>query len=327
MSSYRHISSGVNSTIEYVKARKEGRVKSLKTSFNKLNNNLLGGVDWGRIFTIAGQSGSGKTTIMEQIKKDFFDLNENDFEVLSFEFEMLVEDQLTRYAASRLDFSLKEIYSAKEALSDSGFAQVEKVLQEKSTQPLFYVDNPTTVDKIREIILTFASERDLLGTNKGLVVTIDHVLLTKGKDGQEEKAIIDSLMGMLNELKKYFAHIGLRSLFVCLAQLNREIEKMERVSNPMFHFPTRNDLFAASSIYHTSDYVLISHRPATIVGIGKGYGPPRNNFPDGYPLKYPNDPTRDMVYWHLIKERFGNTGVWALAEDFKHSRLEEVNIK
>jgi len=246
--------------------------------------------------TIAGQSGSGKSTVLENLKKDFIDLNEENFEVLSFEFEMLIEDQIARYASSVTGKSLKQIYSATEQLSEEDFLNIKKIVERRKAAPIFYVDNAGTPEQIRETVLRFATERDLLKRNFGLVVTIDHVLLTKGKAGDQEKEKIDSLMEVLNELKKYFAHIGIRCLIVCLAQLNRDIEKPDRVENPIYHFPNRNDIFAASSIYHTSDYVVISHRPATIIGIKKGYGPQRTNFPDGYPLKYPKDPNRDMVY-------------------------------
>jgi replicative DNA helicase len=251
---------------------------------------------------------------------------EEKFEILSFEFEMLVEDQLARFASSKTGKSVKEIYSGTESLADKDFELVQSVLEERKKAPIFYVDNAGTTDQIRQTILTFAAERQLLSKGMGLVVTVDHVLLTKGKASEAEKEKIDSLMEMLNDVKKYFAHIGLRCITICLSQLNREIEKPERIDNPSLHFPNRNDIFAASSIYHTSDYVLISHRPADITGISKGYGPKRKNYPDGYPLKYPDDPSRDMVYWHLIKERFGKPVVIALAENFNQSKIEEVTI-
>jgi len=41
----RHISSGIDSTIDYINKLRTGRIKSLKTSFSKLNKALLNGVD------------------------------------------------------------------------------------------------------------------------------------------------------------------------------------------------------------------------------------------------------------------------------------------
>ncbi len=235
-----------------------------------------------------GQSGSGKSTILEQLKKDFIDLNKPDFEILSFEFEMLIEDQLARYVSSLGKYTIKELYSAASPLSKEAFDEVEKALEKRNSVPVYYVDNPGTPSQIQETILTFISERQLLSKNLGLVITIDHILLTKGRTGDNEKEIVDALMDVLNDIKKYCAHIGLRCLIISLGQLNRDIERVERVENPLYHFPNRNDIFAASSVYHTSDYVLVSHRPITvngmkrtINGVEKGYGPPRTQFPNG----------------------------------------------
>lgn len=239
---------------------------------------------------------------------------------------MLMEDQLTRYASSQTKKSLKEIYSAEAPLNQEDYDEVVKLLEARKKVPVYYVDNPGTPAQIRATILNFAMERNLKDLGKGLVVSIDHVLLTKGRQGDAEKAIVDELMFTLLELKKYFASVGQRCLFLVLSQLNRDIERDERVTNPVLHFPTRNDLFGASSIYHTSDYVLISHRPADVVGMGEYYGRPRENYPKGLPTKYPSDPKRDMVYWHLIKERFGKPVIIPMAENFKHSSIEEVNL-
>lgn len=253
-------------------------------------------------------------------------LNTEPFEILSFEFEMLVEDQLTRYASSQTQHSLKEIYSAERPLNDLEYEEVVQLLEKRKSVPVFYVDNPGTPSQIRETVLNFAMTRDLKAQGKGLVVSIDHVLLTKGRQGDAEKAIVDELMFTLLELKKYFASTGVRAIFLVLSQLNRDIEREERVLNPALHFPTRNDLFGASSIYHTSDYVLISHRPADVVGMPGFYGKPREGYPKGLPIKYPKDDSRDMVYWHLIKERFGKPVIIPMAENFRYACIEEVNL-
>jgi hypothetical protein len=42
---YRHISYGVDAAIKQIQDRKDGKMKSLKTSFNKLNKALMNGVD------------------------------------------------------------------------------------------------------------------------------------------------------------------------------------------------------------------------------------------------------------------------------------------
>jgi len=260
------------------------------------------------------------------MKRDFVTLNPNEkFDILSFEFEMLIEDQLTRSLSSALGKTVKEIYSAEKPLGDAEMELVKTKLKSFGDAPIYYVDNAGTVPQIVSTILTFAHTNISPYADKGLVVTIDHLLLTKGKEGEREKEIVDNLMQALISLKKYFASIGLRCIFVVLSQLNRDIESSERTSNKLLHYPTKNDIFAASSVYYCSDYVMITHRPAAISGISGFYGPEReeDGFPQGLPIRCPNDPSKTMIYWHVIKERFGNNITMMMVDDFKNSSVKE----
>ena len=321
---------GAAATLELIRQRKEGKLTSLKTSFNKLNKHLLNGIDWYRIFTIGGMSGSGKSTILEQIKRDFLKLNSKDnFVILSFEFEMLIEDQLARSVAARTHIGLKDMYSADKPLSEFDMRSVEAALKDLSDPRSFYVDNTGTVEQIKSTIMDFVVSQNLQATSTGLVVTIDHLLLTKGKTGEAEKAIIDDLMTTLVELKKYYASIGQKVMFILLSQLNRDIESIDRVTNQMLHYPTKNDIFGASSVFNSSDYVMISHRPGVLVGMGSYYGPPKKEqgWPNGLPVKCPTDTSKHMVYWHLIKERFGKPALLTMVEDFEHASIKEYSLK
>lgn len=239
---------------------------------------------------------------------------------------MLVEDQLTRMLSSKLSKSVKELYSADSPLDVDTYNNAMKVLEEAKNRPLFYVDNVGTVKEIVATVIEFANNRIIPNEGKGLVVTIDHVLLTKGKQGDSEKEIVDELMRTLIILKKYFASIGVKVIFFVLSQLNREIEKEERTTNALLHYPTKNDIFAASSVYYCSDYVMITHKPSGINGIGKYYGPKRAGYPNGLPTKCPEDENRSMVYWHVIKERFGEHKILSMVENFKNSCFEEYDL-
>lgn len=240
---------------------------------------------------------------------------------------MLIEDQLARSLSAKTGIGVKSLYSAGEELSDHNFQLVKTALGAMSDDRSFYVDTVGTVDQVRDTILEFARDKNLLFTDTGLVVTIDHCLLTKGKVGDSEKIVVDNLMMTLVELKKHFSSIGLKCIFIVLSQLNRDIEGVDRLSNKMLHYPTRNDIFGSSAVYNSSDYVLISHRPADLVGLGQFYGPGEIGFEKGLPVKCPSDPKHDMVYWHLIKERFGKPSLLTMVEDFANSSIKEYNLK
>ncbi len=277
--------------------------------------------------TVAGVPGSGKSTFLSEMRRDFVDLNKDqEFEILSFEFEMRMEDQLARDVSAKSGMAMKDIYSASEALDDEKYKDICSKLEEVSALPIFYVDKIGTSIDIRNTIITFVQNRKLKEDGKGLVVTIDHTLLTKGKSGDAEKQRVDELYTMLVELKKHYSYEQFPVMFIVLSQLNRDIQSSERVTNPKLHYPTQNDLFASSSAYQSSDYVVIMHRPSALSGMGMFYGPAREGFPNGLPVLCPTIEGKSMVYLHVIKERFGSPKIISCVENFAVNQITEYTF-
>jgi replicative DNA helicase len=235
-----------------------------------------------------------------------------------------MEDQIARDLSSSLGVGLKEIYSSETPISQDLYNKIENEVENIALLPIFYVDKVGTARDITQTILNFAEVRNLQSENKGLVVTIDHTLLTKNNKGEAEKQRVDELYLSLVELKKHFSHENIKIMFVLLSQLNRDIQSNERVSNPKLHYPTQNDLFASSSAYQCSDYVVILHRPVVVSGMGAYYGPPRDGFPHGLPVIHPTL-NKSMIYLHVIKERFGTPVVIACIEQFNKNQISERN--
>ena len=261
------------------------------------------------------------------MRRDFLELNvDQNFEFLSFEFEMRMEDQLARDLSATTGIEMKDIYSANEALEDEAYEKICEDLDKVSLLPIFYVDKVGSALEIRSTILNFVENRKLKEDNKGLVVTIDHTLLTKGKTGEAEKQRVDELYLTLVELKKHYSYEQFPILFVLLSQLNRDIQSNERVTNPKLHYPTQNDLFASSSAYQASDYVILLHRPSAISGMGLYYGPPKEGYPNGFPSMCPTIPGKSMIYLHVIKERFGKPRIISCVEQFSENKILEYNL-
>ena len=94
---YRPISNAADEIIDYIKSRKDGDEQSLKTRWSKLNNFCMGGLDWNTIVTIGGMSGSGKSSIANELETSLFDSNpDQNFAVLSFNFEMIAMKKVCR---------------------------------------------------------------------------------------------------------------------------------------------------------------------------------------------------------------------------------------
>lgn len=314
----------VETTKTYIDNRRNGKEKSLKVGSEKINKTFLAGFDWNRIITIAGMPGSGKSTLARQWVKEMIECNpEEKFRVLSFQFEMMGQDEVARDLSSKTNKSLKDIYSAEEPITDKDFKIIEQELEKIRSQPIDIVDNIGTVANIKDTILYYVSQNDLVKKGEGLVVTIDHTLLVKPSEGEDEKVVLDRLMHTLIALKKYLSSVGLRTIFIVISQLNRNIESSERILNPKLHFPNKSDLFGASSVYYSSDYVIIIHRPALIEGMGNWYGSSRTGFPNGLPVFNPKDAKQPMVYLHVIKERFGNPKIIAMVDELSSAKITE----
>lgn len=82
-----HIKDATIEAIEEIKARKEGKIFGLKTRWEKFNNLVGGTIEWTNLVTVAGISGSGKSSIANELETAFFDYNKDEnFCVLSFNY-------------------------------------------------------------------------------------------------------------------------------------------------------------------------------------------------------------------------------------------------
>jgi replicative DNA helicase len=323
-----HISHAIEETKLYLDARRKGLITSLRTGINKLDNATLDGFEWGKIITLAGASGSGKSLIVELFKRGFVESNPNEkFKILSFEFEMLSRDQIIRQLSGKVNKSTKYLQTAQ--IDDDEFAAMERVMDSMKDYPIYYVDNTGTVREIVETIKTFIEQFNMIENKEGLVVTLDHIILTMGGTGEDDKVVVDRLYKSLVKLKKAFSAIGFNIMFILLSQLNREHKKSDRILNPELHYPTEADLFGSSIPYMSSDYVLISHKPSRIPGMPEWYGPPLPNlgFPNGLPVRNPEDPSQPMIYWHLVKNRGDEEALLLMLDNFKNSKVDEYKRK
>lgn len=314
---YRHISYAVDKATAYINKRRKGEERSLKTGTHKLDGATLDGFEWNRIVTLAGLPGSGKSITLEQLKYGLLENNDEPIDILSFEFEMLSTDQVVRKLSSKLSKSVKELYSADGGfMSEEEFEAVANIGASLSKYPIYYVDYSGTVAQIVSTIMDFAKKKQLKENDTGLIVTIDHVLLTKGSTTDSEKKIIDNLCKSMIEVKKWFDANDMKILIIMVSQMNRNIRSPERILKPKLHYPDETDLFGASSIMQASDLVIMCHKPSLIEGITE-YGP-RN-----LPVFNPSKEEQPMIYWHMIKNRLGKPAILMMLDDFANSRVQE----
>jgi len=305
---YTHIEKPTNDILKYIDNRRKGIVKSLKTKWGKFNRQCMGGIEPNAIYTIAGISGSGKSSFANSLETDLFDLNpREDFIVLSFSFEMLSSKQVGRKLSYKTKKTTSELYSGgstKDKIEDEDFNSLIKHSETIRKYPIYYVDRPGTVDQIRNTILDFAKQSFAKG--KWLIIFFDHTLLTRGKLGEKERETLADLQRLFMEVKKYN-----RNTIIELSQMNREIEDKERLNNSSLHYPVRRDLFGGDSVFQASDYVIVLHRPE-LLGI-RSYG-------------QSNLPVKDLVYMHFLKVREGEPKILVFKNNLKYNSIEELSI-
>ena len=288
--------------INYIAARRDHTVTSLKTRWKKFNKQCMGGIEPNTVYTIAGISGSGKSSFANLLQSDVIDLNSSeDVIVLNFSLEMIGFRQVGRILSNKLRKTTSTLYSSETDLDEETFKKVIVVSNQLKEYPIYFVDNPCTPMQVEQIISNFY-ETYVKGKNKHFVILYDHALLTKQ---------VGSVIETISELERVFIQakkLPLTSI-VQLAQMNRNIEAPERINNPLLHYPIRSDLSSSDAIFQASDYVLVIHRPE-ILNISE-YGP--NHLP-----------TQNKVYIHILKNRdAGKPCILEFENDLMYNNLIE----
>ena len=88
----RPMSAVVESTQTTIHNYMDGKIPVMKTRWDKVNKMLLGGMQFGMVYVVAGASGHGKSFFANMLHTDFTSnyLGNQDVKVLHFSFEMVI---------------------------------------------------------------------------------------------------------------------------------------------------------------------------------------------------------------------------------------------
>lgn len=298
----RPMSVVANEAVRYIAGRRNNEIVSLKTRWSKFNKQCMGGIEPNTVLTIAGISGSGKSSFANLITTDVIDLNpQEDIIALNFSLEMVGFRQVGRTLSNKLRRTTSTLYSSEKRLDDETFRKVISVTNQLKEYPIYFVDSPTTPTQVESIIYEFYNTY-VKGTNKHFLIIYDHALLTKQ---------VGSILETISELERVFIQIKKLPMtsVIQLAQMNRNIEAPERINNPMSHYPMRSDLSSSDAIFQASDYVCVIHRPE-ILNIQE-YGKSKLS-------------TTNKVYIHMLKNRdAGKPCILQFENDLAYNNLIE----
>lgn len=298
----------------------KGEQTYLKCRWNKLNYALLGGWRFSNNYVLAGDSGAGKSYMLNMLFQDFINPELNagfhkPFKILHFSFEMSAADEVLRTLSGKSGQSYRDILSVDSPLRDDKLHLIKDWAKSIRGAPIYFVETSGNLDQMYNTIMVFQAQYP----SHQLVISIDHTLLADMKGEKDEIELVAKLAKMFVKIRKLIGSMGIQ-----LAQLNADIEDKFRIKEPTQHYPQKKDLHGSKQIFHAADVVLVIHRPY-LLGITQ-YGPSRyptveEGFENGVARK------KTLVACHLLKVRKGSPGLIRLKDELYKGNMVEWNLE
>jgi replicative DNA helicase len=295
-----------NDALKYMLARQSGKEKSIQTPWPKFNDAITDGLEWNTLTVIGGRPGSGKTLIKDQIVRESFILNPaEDFRVLEFSFEMVGRTTALREFSSLTGKSYKELCSAGTKLTKDTFDKCHMYSKDRIKSPVDQITTPMTVNQMRDQVDMYMN----MHQGKKTIITLDHSILVKRAPYQNNR------LDMLFELGEFFTEMKRTypCMFICLSQLNRNIDNPERATNGKYgNYVLESDIFGSDAMLQHADTLIGINRPAKQKI--RYYGPDRYIIED-----------EKTLVLHFLKARNGDTRMSFFKAQFERMQIAEMD--
>ena len=294
---FQKIDKAVRQSIAVVKEAKLGKRDVLATSWPRLNRNLLGGLQKGKMYVIAGRPGVGKSAFSNQLVFDILDTNAHKkLIVLYWTFEMPGYQQVMRSASKDVRKQMGELLSIDTSLSDMDFKTYATKVQKYGNYPIYFNNIPRTM----EYIMNTNEELFEQHPNHTVINLFDHSRLIRGSEDTELKRLNTISKGCMWMQSK------LGTVNILLSQLNRNIEQEHRAKNQ--YQPLLTDLFGGDSIGQDAHVVMILNRPYDLYGITN---------------EYCGEDPKGLLACHVEKNRDGLLGMIGYEADMSTFNIRE----
>jgi replicative DNA helicase len=293
---FQKIDKAVNQSIAIVKEARLGQRDVLPTMWPRLNRNLLGGLQKGKMYVIAGRPGVGKSAFSNQLIFDVLDRNsDKNIVVLYWTFEMPGYQQVMRSASKDVKKEMGDLLSVQSPLSDVDFKTYASKVRKYANYPIYFNSVPRTM----EYIMHANEEIQLQNPTATIINIFDHSRLIRGQE--------DSELKKLNTISKgcMWLQSKMGTINILLSQLNRNIEQEHRAKAQ--YQPMLSDLFGGDSIGQDAHVVMMLQRPHDLYGITD---------------KYCGEDPKGLMACHVEKNRDGLLGMIGY-----EAELSTFNIK
>lgn len=312
MNAWKGQKDGFVQALEYMKGRKEGRIKSIKTPWPKFNDASTDGIEWNTLTVIAGRSGAGKTLVKDNIVNNAFVLNKGEeFRILEFQFEMLARVTALREFSSIVKRSYKDLCSANGQLDDDTLQQCYEYAKLRVKYPIDVVETPMTVSDFENTIIDYMeahiNHEGEFPKYVNTIITLDHSYLLKQENGQNKQDMLYEFAETLTKLKRRYP-----IAFIILSQLNRNIDNPERNEDGRAgNYILSSDLMGADALLQHADVVVGLNRPGYFKI--RYYGPERFIIAD-----------ESIMVMHFLKCRNGDTRMSFFKGNFENMTVIEI---
>jgi replicative DNA helicase len=301
ISALRHISKSVERSIRDVNTGMQGRRSIFPTKWDRLNRNLMGGLQPGKMYVVAGRPGVGKSAFSNQLIFDVLDKNiGKEMIVLYWSFEMPGEQQILRAGSKDTKLQTFELLSVEQKLSKDKYEAYINAVQKYKKYPIYFCSIPKDMESITKI------NEQVFTRHPGarVINLIDHSRLVIGKAETE--------LQRLNVLSKscMFLQAKMGCITILLSQLNRNIEQEYRAKQQ--YQPLLTDLFGGDSIGQDAHVVMMLQRPYDLYGITD---------------KYCDEDPVGLMAVHIEKNRDGLLGMIPFETDLSTFTINERETK
>ena len=296
---FKSIEQSVTTSINEVRTGMLGKRPVFPTKWARLNKNLLGGLQPGKMYVIAGRPGVGKSAFSNQM---IFDLLDHELKekvvVLYWSFEMPGHQQILRAGSKDVKKQVLDLLSVEEKLSEEDYELYKNKVSKYKKNHIYFNNIPRNIEYIKDANVEITNRNP----DARIINIFDHSRLVVGK--------AESELQRLNELSKgcMWMQAKMGVINILLSQLNRNIEQEHRAKAQ--YQPLLTDLFGGDSIGQDAHVVMMLQRPYDLYGITESYC---NEDPVG------------LLAVHVEKNRDGLLGMIPFEADMSTFTINERN--
>ena len=257
---FKSIKQSVTTSLNEVRTGMLGKRRIYPTKWDRLNRNLLGGLQPGKMYVVAGRPGVGKSAFSNQMIFDLLDVNKDkNLLVLYWSFEMPGYQQILRAGSKGSNKQVSELLSVENKLTDSDYEKYKQEVIKYNEYPIYFNNVPRNMEFIKEANVDICNKEP----DATIINVFDHsrLILSNKEQGLQK----------LNEVSKgcMWMQAKIGCINILLSQLNRNIEQEYRAKAQ--YQPLLTDLFGGDSIGQDAHVVMMLQRPHDLYGITETY--------------------------------------------------------